>query len=320
VDKISAFASAQNLRIWDVIETMEFPPRTKNALLEFVALIKGFQATLSQKNAYEIAMEVTRSSGLMDELKKDTTIEGISRLDNISALLDGIKTFVEDPPEAEESDQSLSAYLQNIALLTDMDEQTQEKDFITLMSVHSAKGLEFKSVFVVGLEENLFPSYMSMDSHDGLEEERRLFYVAITRAEQLLTLSFAENRYRFGNIRSNEPSRFLNELPGRFVESTAALNFSKHDDEPSPSASGVQGIPIRKSKPPVVNVDPANFKPSPPEAIKTGQRVLHLKFGEGTVCGVDGHKDNLVAVVKFDADSGMPDRRLMLRFAKLQIL
>ncbi len=324
VDKITAFASVQNLRVWDAIDKISFPPRTQNALTDFVSMMQAFQAAITQKNAYEIALEVTRRSGLMDELKKDTTIEGISRLDNINALLDGIKTFVEDPPAEEDTgevpDQSLSAYLQNIALLTDMDEQTHEKDFITLMSVHSAKGLEFKSVFVVGLEENLFPSFMSMDSPDGLEEERRLFYVAITRAEQFLTISYAENRYRFGNIRSNEPSRFLGEIPGKFVESTSALNFARHDDEPAPRASGVQGIPLRKTKQPVINIDPADFQPSAPEAIKAGQRVLHLKFGEGTVCSIDGHKDNLVAVVKFDADAGMPDRRLMLRFAKLQIL
>ncbi len=325
VDKISELAGQTNQRMWDCLDKVDAGTRTRNAIADFAAMIGSFHSRVSSDNAYDIALDATRRSGLMDELKKDTTLEGIGRLDNVNALLDGIKAFVENPPpsleEGQNADTSLAAYLQNIALLTDLDENTDEKDFITLMSVHAAKGLEFKSVFVVGLEEKLFPSYMSMETPDGLEEERRLFYVAITRAEHFLTLSYAENRYRFGTMRSNMPSRFLGELPRKHVESTAALNIPRTEREPAPQASGVSGAFPRKSRPaaPAIHIDPKDFNPSPSEAIQKGMRVLHLKFGEGEVLSVEGHKDNRVATIRFGADE-VPERRIMLRFAKLQIL
>lgn len=328
VDKISELAGQTNRRMWDCLGEVDPGPRARNAIAGFASMISEFHQRVSSGNAYDLALDIARRSGLMDLLKNDTTMEGIGRLDNVNALLDGIKSFTEDPPPGETEgvmpDTGLAAYLQNIALLTDMDENNDENDHVTLMSVHSAKGLEFKSVFVVGLEEKLFPSYMSMETPDGLEEERRLFYVAITRAEQFLTLSYSENRYRFGTMRSNTPSRFLSEIPRKHVESTAALRPPREEMEPSatPLKSGVSGaFPARATRPaaPSLNINPADFKPSPTETIQAGMKVLHLKFGEGEVLSVEGHKDNRVASIRFKGDT-TSERRIMLRFAKLQIV
>ncbi len=325
IDKISALAGQTNRRMWDCLAEAEGGPRVRAAIADFVAMMTRFHERTAHQNAYELALDIARASGLVEELKKDTTLEGIGRKDNLDALLDGIKSFVEEATRQAEAlnptDVSLAAYLQNIALLTDLDEPTDDSDFVTLMSVHAAKGLEFKSIFVVGLEENLFPSYLSMESPEGMEEERRLFYVAITRAEQLLTLSYAENRYRYGQMRRNEPSRFLGELPRKYLESTAAMSWSRASDEDEqPRASGVQGtFPAKRRQTPVLQIDPKDFKPSPSDAIEKGMQVLHLKFGKGRVLSVEGHKDSRVATICFE-DDDYPERRIMLKFAKLQIL
>jgi DNA helicase-2/ATP-dependent DNA helicase PcrA len=193
------------------------------------------------------------------------------------------------------------------------------------MSVHAAKGLEFKSVFVVGLEEKLFPSWMSMDTTEGMDEERRLFYVAITRAEQFLTLSYTNTRYRYGKMIMNEPSRFLTEVPSESVESTTYSRRSEASeyDPLERQRAKVTGItPVRQrgtakfSKP---KVDPSTFKPSLPGEIEVGQNVMHLKFGEGRVTKVDGGAGNRIATIHF-SDLAQPEKRIMLRFAKLQIL
>jgi DNA helicase-2/ATP-dependent DNA helicase PcrA len=284
-------------------------------------------------------------------------VEGIQRLDNVQSLLDGIQAYVDDdvindlrftnddfdPAEKSaignrqsEMDKSLASYLQQIALVTDLDELKEGADYITLMSVHSAKGLEFKSVFVAGMEEQLFPSFMSMDTPEGLDEERRLFYVAITRAEQFLTLSYANSRYRFGQERNNPPSRFLEEINlahldaaspigsqtrasfGRFEKATSPMASARGDGR---TASGVSGnFKPRGPAEPVMRVDPANFKPSPAEQIQSGMKVLHLKFGEGKVLAVDGARDNRVATIFFASLEDEKQKRIMLKFAKLQIV
>jgi DNA helicase-2/ATP-dependent DNA helicase PcrA len=249
----------------------------------------------------------------------------MGRLENLNALLDGISTFVEEgsniDPDTASPDTSLAAYLQNIALLTDLDNESESPDFVTLMSVHAAKGLEFKSVFIVGMEEKLFPSFMSMDTIEALDEERRLFYVAITRAEQFLTLSYATSRYRYGQMRYNEPSRFLEEVPKGHMESTAYVR-SRPSDGPEPKViqpkkSGVQGNFQRQSA--GLKIDPKDFKPSPSSEIQPGMKVLHLKFGEGKVLSIDGGANNRIATIFFQ-EVDNPQRRIMLKFAKLQIL
>ncbi len=323
VEKISEIAGSTNRTMWDCLLEVQAGARATTALIGFKDMIEKAHARLDQADAYELANHVAKQSGLLDDLKGDTTVEGLSRKENIEGLLDGIKSFVDEDTVIDTEtlpDKSLATYLQNIALLTDADEGVNTKDFITLMSVHSAKGLEFKSVFVTGMEEKLFPSYLSMDSIEGMDEERRLFYVAITRAESFLTLSYAKNRYRFGQVKMNEPSRFLGEIPRQHIESTAFIR-SAPEEKAFSTVSRVMGNFQKRTTAasPVLKADPASFKPSPSENIQAGMKVLHLKFGEGKVISVDGGKDNRVATIMFrEIDS--PERRIMLKFAKLQIL
>ncbi|MEO0727781.1 MAG: UvrD-helicase domain-containing protein, partial [Bacteroidota bacterium] len=217
VSKITELAIRQDLSMWDAVRQFPATGRTRSNLDGFIDIIESAKKRLDDANAYEIATLVAKKSKLEDHYKKDNSIEGMSRQENFQSLLNGIQAFVaEDTPIDTDTlpDASLATYLQNIALLTDFDEKDPaQADHVTLMSVHAAKGLEYKSVFVTGLEEKLFPSFMSMDSPEGLDEERRLFYVAITRAEQFLTISYANARYRYGKMTYNEPSRFLTEIP-----------------------------------------------------------------------------------------------------------
>lgn len=325
VEKINQFAGREGLPMWDCLLHAEAGSRTSNALRAFKTMIEEFVQRAQSDNAYEAAHYIAKHSGVVDTLKADTSVEGIGRLDNLNGLLDGIRAFV-DEDNAEDlnniGDKSLSSYLQNIALLTDLDENDGPGDFVTLMSVHAAKGLEFKSVFVVGMEDKLFPSFMSMDSPEGRDEERRLFYVAITRAEQFLTLSYAASRYKFGQMNYNEMSPFLEEIPREHLESTAALRFGSDSatTTSSPAKTITGNFARRTTATNAPNrVDPATFAPSPSAEIRKGMRVLHLKFGEGEVLEIDGGHDNRIATIRFN-DIDSPERRIMLKFAKLQIL
>lgn len=320
VDHLIDHGNREGLSLWASVDQVELSGRAKKLLEDFKKMIGQCAKKAQTGNAYDAAILVAKQSGLYDLLKNDTTIEGISRFENLTSLLDGIKEFIEEDEfdEMEEvKDKSLSSYLQNIALLTDLDEQVEDTDFLTLMSVHAAKGLEFQSVFVVGLEENLFPSFMSMSSAEQIDEERRLFYVAITRAEKYLTLSYSGSRYQFGQMRYNEPSRFLNEIdPGHLEHPGQAPRTNES------RTSMVIGAKPRVSSPPLkqtFRVDPSSFKPSPAESIRDGMQVLHLKFGKGRVLTIDGHKDNRVATIEFEGIEN-PKRRIMLKFAKLQIV
>ncbi len=327
VDKISSLAGQTDQTMWAVIPRVQVGPRARKALDEFVAMIKDFGRRAIQADAYQAASHIAKRSKLLDTLKADTTIEGMNRLENVNGLLDGISAFVSEgattapAPEADH-DASLAAYLQNIALLTDLDSEDKSGDFVTLMSVHAAKGLEFKSVFVVGLEEKLFPSFLAMDSEEGLDEERRLFYVAITRAEAFLTLSFANSRYRYGQMRYNEPSRFLSEVPQEMLDAQSSSTAGGGAAyEGGGGKARISGAFQRRTnaQSPVLRADPKTFKPSPSSEIQVGMKVLHLKFGEGKVLSIDGAKGNRVATIFFQ-DIDNPQRRIMLKFAKLQIL
>src|SRR5690606_2016093 len=205
-----------DMSMWEVLTKIDFSQRSRKGMVDFVQLIKAFKAKAETSDAYEAASYIAKHSGIIEHLKADKSVEGLSRIENIDSLLDGIKEFVEDDVleinEEITRDKSLSAYLQTISLMTDADQGEEGADSVSLMSIHAAKGLEFRSVFVTGLEENLFPSYQSMSDPNQIDEERRLFYVAITRAEELLTLSFANSRYQHGDMRFNDPSRFLEEI------------------------------------------------------------------------------------------------------------
>ncbi|MFM8448977.1 MAG: ATP-dependent helicase [Haliscomenobacter sp.] len=326
LDKIALVAASRQQALWQCLPGSEGGARTQQAILQFVHLIEALIQRAATLNAYEVALFAAEKSGLIETLRQDTTPEGISKLENLNNLLDGIKAFTEED-SAEEMEQvenkSLASYLQNIALHTDLDEEEQNNgDTVTLMSVHSAKGLEFKSIFVTGLEENLFPSIMSMDTLEGLDEERRLFYVAITRAEHYLTLTYAVGRYKFGQMRFNEPSRFLQEIPVQCVESTGGLRSSAQEPAkqgtPTAKVSGAfqQRTNASNSAP---RVNPTDFHPSPSHQIQAGMRVLHLKFGEGKVVSIEGSRDDRMATIHFQ-DIDNPTRRIMLKYAKLQIL
>ncbi len=320
IDKINAFASQSDISMWEAMTKVPLSARAKNSLLDFKAMIEVFSKKAKSSNAYELAYFVAKQSGITNAMKGDTSIEGLARMENVTSLLDGIKDFVENDEAIDEvivPDKSISTYLQNIALVSQADSETDSTDFITLMSVHSAKGLEYKSVFVVGLEEKLFPSFMSMETKEGLDEERRLFYVAITRAEQFLTLSFATSRFRFGKHTFGEPSRFLNEISSDHLETTFTRRSSNQQSS-VPVLSGVKGN-FRKKAANNFAIDAANFKASPSENIQVGMKVLHMKFGEGKVLSIEGGNHNKIATIFFkQADN--PQKRIVLRFSKLQIV
>jgi DNA helicase-2/ATP-dependent DNA helicase PcrA len=233
-------------------------------------------------------------------------------------LLNGIKEYTDDP---EREDKSLGAFLQDIALVTDSDlkDAAQEGEAVTLMTIHSAKGLEFRNVYIVGMEENLFPSQMMITSRADLEEERRLFYVAITRAEKKLTLSYATSRYQWGNLRSCEKSRFLDEIDPQY------LNV-KFASGPAVGESPVQHVferrsnliaaPVRKTVA-TKYVAPADFKPSDTSNLQAGQRVEHPKFGFGQVTTLEKQQGTVKAIIQFDE---VGEKTLLLSFAKLRVL
>ena len=314
MDHIAEMAVSKGVSMWSILTSRLF--NTKGKLEVFIRMIEKFRKKAQEATAYDVAVMVARESGVYEELRQDISLEGINRLENANALLDGIKEFVENDNADEATlDRSLAAYLTNIALLTDLDEKTDEiPDFISLMTTHTAKGLEWKCVFVVGLEENLFPSYLSMGSPDQLDEERRLFYVSITRAKSFLTLSYAVSRYQFGQFRYNDPSRFLEEIDEMHFESTVERRGKPVLPEPKLLADR----PTRKRdyEP---RVSPADFKPSPSEQIAEGMEVLHMQFGRGRVVAIDGARENRVATIHFD-EGDDSERRIMLRFEKLQIV
>jgi DNA helicase II / ATP-dependent DNA helicase PcrA len=337
VDKLSALAGQSATTMWEAMlhPQLDITDRARKSLAAFRQMIEDWNRRSANDNAFKLAADILKRSGLLDILKGDTSPDGISRLENVNAVLDAVSEFTdnqaENIPGNERTafDASLAAYLQTISLLTDADEDKEGRDFITLMSTHAAKGLEFRSVFVTGLEENLFPSFMSFDDPNGLDEERRLFYVAITRAKELLTITFAQNRYRYGQIRSSEPSRFLEEIDPAHFEAVGSLG-SARQQAPAPtqknaaraSISGHFATPknrmaAQQQRGPTVAPD--DFTPAAPEAIIPGVQVLHLKFGKGEVTAVEGARENKVAAIRFQNDD-VPERRIVLKFAKLMII
>jgi len=318
IEKISKLADDNEMSMWQVLSKIDFGPRAKKSIGEFVKLIKSFKQKAITQDAYELATFIARKSGISELLKSDTSPEGENRVENANALLNAVKEFVDDDEliDGEEvQEKSMSVFLQSISLMTDADKEEQNTDVVTLMSVHAAKGLEFRSVYVVGLEENLFPSFMSLSSPDQIDEERRLFYVAITRAEEFLTLSYASSRYQYGNARYNDPSRFLEELGQTNIDSLMSITKEK----PSFGTPKVLGNfkKLGPQKVPSLGIDPGDFKASPASKIKAGMTVIHLKFGQGLVKTVD---ERLVATIFFDGLSDSKEKRIMLKYAKLQIL
>lgn len=322
IDKMVVAANEEGKPLWEIMERASsyVGNRGGTQVENFVTLIKSFRLTNEKKDAYETAAHIAKSSGLLKELYEDKTIEGMNRYENTQELLNAIKEFTDDP---EKEEKALSAFLQDVALLTDEDRNQKNENAVTLMTIHMAKGLEFPYVFIVGLEEELFPSQMMLSSRADLEEERRLFYVAITRAEKRLFMSYALNRYRFGRLKTCEPSRFLEEVDPQFVK--VNRKFSSKD----PISPGVNYVTknfvtnIKKEQATKrfaakVNHTPsADFQPSDTSNLETGMKVEHPKFGFGVVTVIDEQGANKKAKVNFDKAG---EKTLLLSFAKLRIL
>ena len=288
---------------------------------------------LETKDAYEVASHIAKSTGILKELYNDQSVEGLSRYENVQELLNSIKEFAspdeanspyftETLPTENTGPRSLAEYLQQVVLLTDADQEGNEDETVKLMTIHAAKGLEFKSVFVVGLEENLFPSALSVNSRDELEEERRLFYVAVTRAEKKLVLTHAASRYKYGNLEYCEPSRFLEEIPQNLLTYVGYNKTSRQDERNVFDKAYEHATPIAKAKPvaPVqnyVHAPSAGFKVAFPEELKAGMEVEHQKFGFGTISALEGQNDGLMATINFHKAG---QKKLLLKFAKLAIV
>ena len=327
IAKINVAAAENDISVWDVVSQpgRYLGGKVSTPIDQFSTLIKSYKLLVEEgKDAFEIASHVAKSSKLLKELYEDKTVEGLSRYENVQELLNGIKEFV-DSEETE--DKSLSAFLQSVSLLTNADEpdDDEDNDRVTMMTIHSAKGLEFRNVFIVGLEEDLFPSQMMLETRQDLEEERRLFYVAITRAERKLTFAYAESRYQWGRLKMCEPSRFLLEVDPKYLNVTRMLAGMDKGGASSPStgASFVRNLSPRKPTEPKnipaskAHVPSDDFKPSDTGSLKEGDKVEHTKFGFGIVTKMDVKGTDRKAVVKFDT---VGEKTLLLSFAKLKIL
>ncbi|ADZ13122.1 UvrD-helicase domain-containing protein [Riemerella anatipestifer] len=350
-NKLIVYADGQGLSLAQVLSDLPFhTPRlglnnsALNKLNDFWQMIKAFQVMLKTENAYTVAMEVAKRSGLIKNLKDDQTPEGISRLENIQELMNSMQGFIEEQQQLEEGDASLSNFLENIALSADtQDKPDGSEDMVSLMTIHLSKGLEFPVVHLVGLEENLFPSFMSSSSREELEEERRLFYVALTRAEKQAYLSYAVSRFQWGKITDSEPSRFLSEIDAQyldFLNASMERHFVNHsgiksnifDDTPSAPIAFKKKEPkktLNRAETSLQPKEPKKLKPlasakinnpvgGTTQDIQVGDRVRHDRFGMGEVIFIDGtDATNIKAKVRFEHEG---EKNLILKFARLEKL
>ncbi|MGB0294534.1 MAG: ATP-dependent helicase [Flavobacteriaceae bacterium] len=347
VDRLILAAKDNNSSIFTVIENLErisikIQSNTRQKLLNFHTMIRAFQVQLNQLDAFSLAELVAKKTGLLIEFKKDGTPEGIARMENIEELLNGIKDFVEGQKELDGATGNLTEFLEDVALFSDLDKATDDDDRVALMTIHLAKGLEFPYVYIVGLEEDLFPSAMSINTRSELEEERRLFYVALTRAEKQAYLTYTINRYRWGKLIDAEPSRFLEEIDSDLVDDqsvgmlqmrrTSFIDnsiFGEVDKSKLRQVKPVSGVPptnkgkaggalrkLRKLKPESIEIEAANTMGSYP-GIQEGQRVGHSRFGNGRVKKLEGIGANKKAEIAFDNGT---IKTLILRFAQLELL
>ena len=319
VEKLFVAAEEQGADIWDILSHAQelFGGKLANQIETFVDLIKNFKTTVKNKDAYEAASIIAKNSGLLKELYDDKTVEGLNRFENVQELLNAIKEFVDDQ---EHENKSLASFLQDVTLLTDEDRNKNNDDTVTLMTIHMAKGLEFPYVYVVGLEEELFPSQMMLSSRADLEEERRLFYVAITRAEKKLHFSYALNRYRYGRLKNCEPSRFLQEVDSNLIN----VNRKFFSETPIPSSNPQyarnfikQNLNKTTRKRIPDHKPSSDFKPSDVSDLADGMKVEHPKFGFGKVINIENNGTSKKANIDFDSHG---QKTLLLSFAKLRII
>lgn len=346
IDKLTIAANHYKRSIFEVMEhidkiDLKLNSGTKTKLTDFVNMIKSFQVINENQDAFYLTEHITKKTGLVQELKKDGTPEGIARIENIEELLNGIKDFTEGQKEVDGARGALAEFLEDVALATDLDKDTGDDDRVALMTIHLAKGLEFPHVFIVGLEEDLFPSAMSLNTRSELEEERRLFYVALTRAEHQAYLTYAQSRYRWGKLVDSEPSRFIEEIDSQYLEylnpqdtgyrykplmdvdvfgdiDKSKLRLAKPkagtppayltQDQPSPTAN------IRRLKPMTSNAGSLNVVDS---NLAVGNIVMHERFGKGQIVNIEGVGADKKAEIRFDV-GGL--KKLLLRFAKLEVI
>ena len=352
VNKITAAATSHNVSLWTVLcEPLTYGVNinkgTAGKLQDFRCLIAGFIESVAEKNAYELGTEIIRQSGIIADVCQDNSPENLSRKENIEELANGMSDFCAQRLEEGNANTTLSDFLSEVSLLTDQDsDKDGDDEKITLMTVHSAKGLEFKNVFVVGMEENLFPSGMAGDSPRALEEERRLFYVAITRAEDHCFLTYAKSRYRYGKMEFGNPSRFLKDIDVRFLKLPQDAGLVRKVDEHAASfrrenrenfVSAMYGKRDGGARPRQEISAPTlarNLKRVTPSmgtasaashssaaaggnAVLPGQFIEHERFGLGEVLKVEGEGDNAKATIHF---KNAGDKQLLLRFARFKVI
>lgn len=343
MDRMILHANENDILLWDIVahidqyrQHIRISGSIATKIREFAEMIASFRVIAKKKDAYEVGKQIATTTGILKELYTDKTVEGVSRYENVQELLNSMQEFVEDESNA---DKLLEHFVVDIPLLTDQDEGDKDnEDKVTLMTIHASKGLEFPYVFVVGLEENLFPSQLSVNSRADLEEERRLFYVAITRAEQQCFLSFSTSRYKYGNLESAEPSRFLTEIDPAFIDASgtvpkergsfsfpkegsgwgSSFGQSRQTGGSSPEsrpkyAPQRKFTPLRKAATSPVD----DFKGDDTSGLQSGMIVEHGRFGQGTVVGMEGEGENRKAIIEFEAAG---KKQLLLRFAKLKII
>lgn len=355
VGKIIAAATGHNVSLWTVLceplaYGLNFNKGTVGKLQAFRELISAFITDAAEKNAYEIGADIIRQSGIINDVCQDNSPENLSRKENIEELVNGMSDFCAQRQEEGNSNVLLGDFLSEVSLLTDQDsDKDGDDEKITLMTVHSAKGLEFKNVFVVGMEENLFPSSMVGDSPRALEEERRLFYVAITRAEEHCFLSYAKTRFRYGKMEFGSPSRFLKDIDVRFLRlpqdagmfrrvEEEAVAFRRENargfapDKEDAPYGGKERVSVRPKQQIIAPTVPRNLKRVAPSAntastspsagasanrVQQGQLIEHERFGLGEVLKVEGEGDNAKATIRF---KNAGDKQLLLRFARFKVL
>ncbi len=334
IEKIEGAASKYKVSLWkilnsEVINNLQIKPNTLLKLKQFTELVVSSQQAEQSIDAYDCAAQIIRASGLHQELASDKSIEGLGRLQNVEELFNGVRDFVAEQYNETQMLVRLSAYLENVALLTDLDKQEDSTNKVSLMTVHSSKGLEFSFVYIVGMEEQLFPSQMASMSEQDIEEERRLFYVALTRAQKMATLSWAKQRSMYGSFESRTISRFVREIDPRFISGERQYNepstnyrlkgYNFQDDEPGTKLS------FRRNSTPSFNFQ-KKTTPEPAgeyqgvfsehKTLPVGQKILHQKFGPGVVISIEGQGINTKAVIEF----GTGTKTLLLRFARVQLL
>lgn len=343
IERLIVVANKYNRSIFEVMQNLDkveiqINKGTQSKLQDFVTMVKSFQILNEGYDVFQITEHVIKKTGLYTELKKDGTPEGIARIENIEELLNGMRDFVEEQKELADTTGSLAEFLEDVALATDLDKETGDEDKVALMTVHLAKGLEFPYVFIVGMEEDLFPSAMSMNTRSELEEERRLFYVAITRAEKQAYLTYTQSRYRWGKLIDAEPSRFIEEIDESFLEYLTTITENRYKPLLDADIFGEVDKSKLRLRKPVSSSPPRGpnennlrklrrIKPVTSSASKNidakdlnisiGTIVEHVRFGKGSVIRIEGSGADTKAEINF-SNGGL--KKLLLRFAKLKVI